>query len=107
MPIDYKEYPADWKQIVARIKERDHHRCKFCHVKNYFIGVRQKNGWIRPLSRCGTEWEWVKGHMHKGCTLKQALKILGFTQIILTVAHLDHDKTNNENSNLAALCQRC
>jgi 5-methylcytosine-specific restriction endonuclease McrA len=28
-------------------------------------------------------------------------------RIVLTIAHLDHDTTNNEMSNLAALCQRC
>lgn len=27
--------------------------------------------------------------------------------VILTVAHIDRDKTNNRFSNLAALCQRC
>ena len=27
--------------------------------------------------------------------------------VVLTVAHLDHDTTNNDESNLAALCQRC
>lgn len=27
--------------------------------------------------------------------------------VILTVAHLDHDTTNNERGNLRALCQRC
>lgn len=29
------------------------------------------------------------------------------SKVVLTVAHLDHDKTNNRFSNLAALCQRC
>ena len=28
-------------------------------------------------------------------------------KIILTCAHLDHDTTHNDDSNLAALCQRC
>lgn len=27
--------------------------------------------------------------------------------VVLTVAHIDHDKTNNRFSNLAALCQKC
>ena len=27
--------------------------------------------------------------------------------VVLTVAHIDHDKTNNRFNNLAALCQRC
>jgi len=29
------------------------------------------------------------------------------SKVVLTVAHLDHDKTNNKFSNLAAMCQRC
>jgi len=38
----------------------------------------------------------------------EALNLDGYkaTKVILTVAHLDHDKTNNEPTNLAALCQR-
>jgi hypothetical protein len=27
--------------------------------------------------------------------------------VVLTVAHIDHDKTNNRFNNLAALCQKC
>lgn len=29
------------------------------------------------------------------------------SKVILTVAHVDHNKHNNRFSNLAALCQRC
>ena len=29
------------------------------------------------------------------------------SRVVLTVAHLDHDPTNNDPSNLRALCQRC
>jgi 5-methylcytosine-specific restriction endonuclease McrA len=29
------------------------------------------------------------------------------SKVILTVAHLDHDKQNNNFSNLKALCQKC
>jgi tRNA(Ile)-lysidine synthase TilS/MesJ len=28
-------------------------------------------------------------------------------KIVLTIAHIDHDTTNNADDNLAALCQRC
>jgi hypothetical protein len=46
---------------------------------------------------------------------KQALANVGWyhqegewaTVIVLTIAHLDHDTTNNADSNLLALCQRC
>jgi hypothetical protein len=29
------------------------------------------------------------------------------SKVVLTVAHIDHDKTNNDFKNLAALCQKC
>lgn len=29
------------------------------------------------------------------------------SRVVLTVAHIDHDKKNNSFFNLAALCQRC
>lgn len=29
------------------------------------------------------------------------------SRVVLTVAHLDHDTTNNTRANLRALCQRC
>lgn len=29
------------------------------------------------------------------------------SKVVLTVAHIDHDTTNNADENLAALCQKC
>lgn len=29
------------------------------------------------------------------------------SRVVLTIAHMDHDETNNDTSNLRALCQRC
>lgn len=29
------------------------------------------------------------------------------SKVVLTVAHIDHDKENNRFNNLAALCQKC
>lgn len=29
------------------------------------------------------------------------------SRVVLTVAHLDHDPTNNDETNLKAMCQRC
>ncbi len=35
MPIDYSKYPADWRQIRARILKRDGNACKFCGAANH------------------------------------------------------------------------
>lgn len=36
MPINYKEYPSDWKQISKRIRfERAKNKCENCEAENY------------------------------------------------------------------------
>jgi len=72
MPIDYSEYPPNWKEIRKRILDRANNCCEFCGIPNYAI---KDNG----------------------------------TKVVLTIAHLDHDKSNHNVSDdrLKALCQGC
>jgi hypothetical protein len=35
MPINYKNYPKNWKEIRAKVLERAGNKCEFCGVKNY------------------------------------------------------------------------
>jgi len=97
MPINYKEYHPDWKAISLHIrKERAGDRCDWCDRPN-------RSMWMRGPHR-HHEWEPAfEGHE------ADALGEIGyrFTMVVLTVAHIDHDKTNNDETNLAALCQRC
>jgi len=56
--------------------------------------------WLIRMRRAGNKCEWCeaengKPHPKTG------------SKVVLTVAHIDHDKTNNRFNNLAALCQRC
>lgn len=44
MPIDYSDYPPDWKEIRARILKRDNDCCKFCGVENYDMEVSKRTG---------------------------------------------------------------
>lgn len=98
MPINYKEYPKDWKEIRNRILNRANHNCEFCGIPNYALIHRTgkgKNDWVY----------WPEGMESEVWTL-DGLKC---TKVILTIAHLDHDKTNHNVSDdrLAALCQKC
>lgn len=34
MPIDYKEYPSNWKDIVNKIRERSGNMCELCQSEN-------------------------------------------------------------------------
>ena len=51
---------------------------------------------VRAKNRC----EWC------GAVIHLPHPVTG-SKVVLTVAHIDHDKKNNKFNNLAALCQRC
>jgi len=106
MPIDYRKYPDNWlSEIRPQILTRDNNRCKHCNVANYSIIKRIKGSIYRPQNF--SEGEIVRQLIRKGYYRSQAIKIAGLTKIVLTIAHLDQDITNNNPDNLAALCQRC
>lgn len=74
MPVNYKEYPENWKEISKFIRfERAKNCCEKCGAENY------------------------KPHPH---TKKGA-------KVVLSVAHLDQNISNNDYKNLKALCQKC
>ena len=97
MPINYKEYPESWfREIRPAVLERDENRCKFCNVENYAVIYRDKrNSFIWHLWPEGTEAETLLLDGYKP------------VKVVLTIAHLDHDHSNSDIENLAALCQRC
>lgn len=82
MPINYKNYPKNWKQIRNRILIRAggdidnsviNSKCEFCGILNYTpINPEKKN-----------------------------------SKVVLTIAHLNHNIKDNRDENLKALCQRC
>lgn len=111
MPIDYSHYPPNWlTEIRPRIMQRADNRCEKCGVKHDSIIRRDPHKpWI---FRYATEadLQMVSASVdHYRFTYAAALKYFGFTRVILTIAHLDHDKENWEVSDdrLQALCQRC
>jgi len=76
-------YPKNWKQISEYIRYiRAGNRCENCGSWNH---------------------SWVNKHTRKPCFEEEEFAI----RIVLTVAHLDHDPTNNDHDNLMALCQKC
>jgi len=94
MTIDYKKYPANWKkEIRPRILLRDNNCCKLCGVENKRLIVRTEKGFLY----------WPDGMENEAWSLDGLKSVM----IVLTIAHLDHDTTNNSDENLAALCQKC
>ncbi len=95
MPIDYKRYPPNWKELRAQVIIRANNKCEFCGVGNGLIGQRDKDGTFHELTPMQTEAAALDGEK----TIR----------IVLTVAHLDHDEENHNVTidRLRALCQRC
>ena len=92
MPMNYRRYPMNWKEISRRIRSRAHYKCEWCGVENNAIGFRDEKG--------------------------RFIRASHGTRIVLTTAHLGalkpdgspgdkHDKMDCRDENLAALCQRC
>lgn len=112
MPIkNWDKYPTNWAtEIRPRILKREGHCCKICKVPNYTWVCRGKwdgvevwqddDGAIYQLDNGIYISSDYVGEVWSGTPGKQVL-----VKIVLTVAHLDHDITNNTDENLAALCQ--
>lgn len=81
------EYPADWKEIAARVKTKAGNRCIRCGHPD---GDRMREG-KKSLESCGPQ-----------CTHPKNGKLRQ-----LTVHHLDGNKSNCRWWNLLALCQLC
>lgn len=105
MPIDYKEYHPKWTLIRRLILKRAKNRCEWCGRKNYSIVDKETKKY--PIHSKWEAFHQILYNPHTGWTYNALLKHFGFTKIVITVAHLDHDKNNNRFNNLAALCQRC
>ncbi len=78
MPMDRSKYPPFWGKLSWHIR------------------------FVRASGRCEgspayPNCQAVHGHPHP---------VTG-SKVVLTVAHLDHDTTNNRFSNLRAMCQKC
>lgn len=117
MPIDYSKYPSNWHtEIRPRILKRDGNRCKHCQKANYSVGYYDRMDFWHPTA--GNIIHDEIG-FNGAKTYKEARLIADnnnewsliydehYIVIVLTIAHLDQDINNNDDSNLAALCQRC
>lgn len=97
MPCNYSEYHPKWKLISWLIRlKRAGNKCEWCRAPNNTLIYRPHED--------KSKWElWPEGMASEALNVDGCKAI----KVVLTVAHLDHDKTNNRFKNLAALCQRC
>lgn len=110
MPIDYSQYPDNWKsEIVPRILRRAGNRCEKCGLENgrtvTSLALKIVENRKSKIKRF---WLTDGGDIKR----MEPFAVAGKTKevkVILTVAHLDHDKENSEVSDdrLRAWCQYC
>lgn len=115
MPIrdeNRDRYPADWKQISARVREEAGNVCEFCTVPNgamIYRGTHDgKPAWRLRGSPvfCGSH-DADTGAEMLGTSWDDFDTNCRAVTVVLTVAHLDHMPEHNARENLRALCQRC
>ena len=106
MPIDYSKYPKDWKEIRERILIRAKSKCEYCGLKNH-SSVYSVRYYIRHNGSYSyrTIWFSSKRDAERECLSGNIKRV----RVILTVSHLDHDKTNwnVKDDRLKATCQIC
>lgn len=106
MPMRKEDYHPDWKNISLATRKRAGNECEWCGVPNGVYIIRHTTPTtFKTIYVCGIEKQ-VPADDYT-FTTKALAPTFGGVKIILTVAHLDRNRDNNEPSNLAALCQRC
>ena len=114
MPIDYKKYPDNWKtEIRPSILKRaggsdDDPRvgaaCEECKTPNYAVGYWHVIGFVYESYEV---FKSYRAASKKRDWYNLIIPEIKTVVIVLTISHTDHDITNNDPSNLRALCQRC
>lgn len=116
------EYPADWPEIGDRVRAENGHRCIRCGHR-YKTGEHGKGEWSPCDEGCshGGPLAWAFASdvpmipiSDTSVNASTARRLGGQTKArlvaqwrILTVHHLDGDKSNCVWWNLLSLCQRC
>ena len=77
MPFNRKLYPKNWEELALLLKESVGWRCQGSPA---YPDCRAQHGQAHPVTG---------------------------SRVVLTVAHLDHNPSNNDFTNLRVWCQRC
>ena len=97
-------YPIDWPQLSDAIRfQRAQGCCEQCGRPHGQLVWHLGDGrWWDEADQT-----WRSGNGRALRLAPPTALPLRTTQVVLACAHLDHDPTNNDASNLRAFCQRC
>ena len=96
-PGNKKLYPDNWKELIADIRERSNDQCELCGASNH---LRIQRHVIFPAL-----WVYDSEDDPEDDPLRYDYSPA--VKVILTVAHINQDPTDNRMCNLLHLCQRC
>lgn len=92
--MDYSKYPPNWNDTIRpEVLKRANYKCQKCKVNHRQLGYRSGSGAFHAI--LPEAKQWAIDMQYKPFVM------------ILQVAHLDHDTTNNVWENLMALCPQC
>lgn len=108
MAFDPSNYPKNWKQISQSIRDRAGNKCEHCGLANGQWIVRSTDDPSQYLY-INKDGEYCRpnGSAIRMSEIPSEYADSNLILVVLTVAHLDQDTTNNDPANLKALCQRC
>ena len=96
----------EWKAIRSETLDRADHRCEFCRVDDRTRICRGEGENIGTFMTFeGDVFDDTTGDLLGQADMTSYAGRM--VDIILTVAHIDHDPTNNAPDNRKALCQQC
>lgn len=106
-PENKSRYPSNWKEIRQRILDRAENRCEVCKVLNRTRIARGTGDDSDTYMTADAEVYCADTGTYLGQTHMSSYQVARMTDIVLTIAHLDHTPENCAEDNLQAMCQRC
>lgn len=110
MPIKQENrnrYPANWPDIRAAMLERAEYRCERCKATDRTRIARGAGNDAGTYMTDNADVFCDETGQHLGQCRMSDYDVLRMTDIVLTVAHLDHQPENCDPSNLRVWCQKC
>ena len=106
-PENKARYPKDWPQIRAAILERAGNQCEKCKAPNRTRIARGAGKDVDTYMLDNADVYCAESGQYLGRCRNSDYDLLRMTDVVLTIAHLDHVPENCAPENLLALCQRC
>ncbi len=106
-PENRHRYPADWKQIRARILARAGNCCERCKAPNLTMIARGEGRHAGTYMTDDAEVIDAETGENLGQCRMSDYSVGRMVRVVLTIAHLDHTPENCADDNLRAWCQRC